>query len=45
MLQARITKQIVFLAKAGIHAMVTSGTAVQGMPFAFAPHHDECRFF
>ncbi len=45
MLQVRITKQIVILAKAGIHAMLTSGTAVQGMPFAFAPHHDGHRFF
>jgi len=45
MLQARITKQIVILAKAGIHAMLTSGPAVQGMPFAFAPHHDGRRFF
>jgi len=45
MLQARITKQIVILAKAGIHAMLTSGPAVQGIPFAFALHHDGHSFF
>jgi len=45
MLLARITKQIVILAKAGIHAMLTSSMAVKMRTFAFAPLHGWNRLF
>ncbi len=36
---------LVILAKAGIHATLTSGTVVKKASHVFAPHHDGRRFF
>jgi len=36
---------LVILAKAGIHAALTSGTMVKKVSHAFAPHHDRRRLF